>query len=378
MLDEREIGLLFPAMRVRKTAEGMVLVNGSGLGGTTTIAAGNGVRNDVLRSVGIDLDAEFDELEREIPISTAHRSRWRETTRRLFAICGEMGLAPRPLPKMGDPRRCTRCGRCVLGCAYGAKWDSRQFLRAALNKGATLVTRRRVTRVVTRGGVAVGVEARRGWRSEFYPADLVVLAAGGFGTPVILERSGIGCDRSLFVDPVLTVMAPWPGSLQNKEISMPFVVQRDGYIVSPYFDYLSYFFRRDWRSAPEDTLGLMVKIADSTEGGIAGRRVDKKLTDRDARLLSDGVGLCREIFRRLGVRGEDVILGTLNAGHPGGALPLTKQDAGTLHPSRLPRNVYVADASLFPASLGNPPILTIMALAKRVSSHCLALAPVAA
>jgi choline dehydrogenase-like flavoprotein len=28
--------------------------------------------------------------------------------------------------------------------------------------------------------------------------------------------------------------------------------------------------------------------------------------------------------------------------------------------------VYVADASLFPRSLGNPPILTIIAMAKRI------------
>jgi choline dehydrogenase-like flavoprotein len=30
-------------------------------------------------------------------------------------------------------------------------------------------------------------------------------------------------------------------------------------------------------------------------------------------------------------------------------------------------NLYVADATLIPHSLGNPPILTIVALAKRVS-----------
>jgi choline dehydrogenase-like flavoprotein len=30
----------------------------------------------------------------------------------------------------------------------------------------------------------------------------------------------------------------------------------------------------------------------------------------------------------------------------------------------------VADASLFPVALGNPPILTIMAMAKRVARLC--------
>jgi len=48
-------------------------------------------------------------------------------------------------------------------------------------------------------------------------------------------------------------------------------------------------------------------------------------------------------------------------------LPLTELEANTFHHSRLPANLYAADATLLPHSLGNPPILTIIALAKRVS-----------
>ena len=47
-------------------------------------------------------------------------------------------------------------------------------------------------------------------------------------------------------------------------------------------------------------------------------------------------------------------------------LPLTARSAASFHDDRLPDNVYVADASLFPESLGNPPILTIVAMAKRI------------
>lgn len=63
-----------------------------------------------------------------------------------------------------------------------------------------------------------------------------------------------------------------------------------------------------------------------------------------------------------------IILGTLNAGHPGGMLPLTAAEKDSLHPSVLPSNLYVADATLHPEALGNPPILTIMALAERIAS----------
>jgi len=78
-------------------------------------------------------------------------------------------------------------------------------------------------------------------------ADLVIVAAGGFNTPVILENSGIKTDKTLFVDPVLCVAVKYTDALQNKEISMPFAVQMDGYIISPYFDQLSFFFNKKWK-----------------------------------------------------------------------------------------------------------------------------------
>jgi choline dehydrogenase-like flavoprotein len=51
-------------------------------------------------------------------------------------------------------------------------------------------------------------------------------------------------------------------------------------------------------------------------------------------------------------------------------LPLTEASAPVVHDDRLPENVFVADATLLPRSLGNPPILTIIALAKRVARIC--------
>ena len=372
LFDEREIQLLFPAMQVRKTQDGMILVNGIGLGGTTTLSAGNALRMDAdLRALGIDLDDEFAEISREIPIGTQHQRRWGKTTRRLFEICQEMGLDPRAMPKMVDAGRCVNCGRCVIGCPYGAKWDSRRFLQTALEGGAELITGRRVERVVVRDGQAIGVEARSGLARRFYPADLVVLAAGGLATPAILEHSGVECEPNLFVDPVLCVATEWGESGQSREISMPFAVQRERFILSPYFDYLSFFFNRAWTHPARNTLALMVKLADSCAGSVASNgQIVKPLSGGDRAGLSEGVELCREILGRLGVRQDATYLGTINAGHPGGTLPLTAREADTLHDSRLPANVYVADATLLPRSLGNPPILTIVALAKRISRIC--------
>ena len=61
--DERMIQLLLPSMRIDRD-EDMVMVYGRGVGGTTTLATGNAVRADEgLKKIGINLDAEFEELQ---------------------------------------------------------------------------------------------------------------------------------------------------------------------------------------------------------------------------------------------------------------------------------------------------------------------------
>jgi choline dehydrogenase-like flavoprotein len=370
LFDERMISFLFPAMRILKTRE-MVLVRGQGWGGTTTISTGNGLRLDGdLKRLGIDLDEEFEAVRREIPISVEHERHWRPVTRRLFDACVDLGLSPRAMPKMGDYGRCRHCGRCILGCPDGVKWDSRRYLDSAQDKGAKLISRGRVTRLLLENGTARGVEFRTGRQKKTIEADLVVLAAGGLGTPLILDRSGIPCEPRLFVDPVLCVAAEWTGSGLDKEISMPFVVEREGYIISPYFDYLSFLFNRRWSHRSGDILSLMIKLADRPEGSISAQGIRKVLHPEDRARLDDAVALCRAILSRIGIPEEKTFLGTINAGHPGGMLPLTDRESVSFHHHALPENVYVADASLFPTSLGKPPILTIIALAKRVGRIC--------
>jgi choline dehydrogenase-like flavoprotein len=366
--DEREIQLVFPAYKVRKPTHEMILLNGIGFGGTTTISTGNALRMDRdLKALGINLDPEFEEVFREIPVTTAHQKKWHKSTRQMFDIFENMGLEPQPMPKMGDYERCQHCGRCQLGCPFGIKWDSRRFLQVAIQKGAQVVSGSRVERVVIEQGHATGVQVNNGSTHHFLPADLVILAAGGLGTPVILEHSGIPCEPRLFVDPVLCVAARSPQSMLYKDITMPFVSSRHPLILSPYFDHLSFFFNHEWRMPAGDIASIMIKLADDEIGSISSSGVKKTLTTQDRHNLDEGVLICKEILRRFGASDKDMFLGTVIAGHPGGMLPLTKKEASSFHSDRLPENLYVADASLLPKSLGNPPILTIIAMSKRIS-----------
>ena len=376
-VDPRMIRALFPAMRMRMAADRMALVCGAATGGTTTLATGNALRcDDALLQLGIDLGPEFGALLAELPVSTDHERRWRPVTRELFSACDKLGLKPTVTPKLVDYSRCVRCGRCVLGCPTGAKWDSRDHLRQAIARGARVLTGTKVERVLLGGSGqetsrATGVVVRRRGRTRFLPADLVVLAAGGFGTPAILRSSGLATQDRLFVDPVLCVAAPAEGSFSDQEVPMPFFTEGDGYIISPYFDYLSFFFERSWKRPGCDIVSLMIKLADTESGSVSGRgKVTKALSARDRQRLAAATESCVEILGSLGARRDSIFLGMLNAGHPGGTVPLTGRERDQLHSDDLPRNIYVADASLLPRSLGKPPSLTIMALAMRVAEVC--------
>lgn len=111
---------------------------------------------------------------------------------------------------------------------------------------------------------------------------------------------------------------------------------------------------------PDTTVYALVRAADDAEA-------DHRLR-ADWQRMDGAVQRSREILERMGVREKDQFLGTLNAGHPGGMLPLTEKEKDTLHSASLPDNLYVADATLLPQSMGNPPMLTIMALARKMAA----------
>lgn len=364
--DERLISIILPNMRIAKTPD-QVVVYGQGLGGTTTLATGNAIRADKgLKAIGIDLDDEFNELYHELPITTDHQRSWSDVSHRTFQAMEDLGFGPQPMPKFLRTSKCRLCGHCSIGCPYGAKWDTRELL-----DGIHIITHCRVERFETGDGRVKRVIARQGLRTISFEADLVILAAGGLGTPQILRQSGFDCQPHLFVDPVLCVATPMANVRQNRQLLMPFVSLREGYIISPYMDWLSFFFNREWRKPMDGMVSLMIKMADEEQGNVERGKVRKTLTGRDQQILSRGVADCKEILRKMGAREEDMILGTLNSGHPGGMLPLTVAEAETLHHACLPDNLYVADASLLPEALGLPPMLTIMALAKRISRQLL-------
>ena len=365
----RLIPWIFPPMQAQRSSEDLVLMRGVATGGSTTVACGNLVRaENGLAEIGLNLQAEFAELEALIGVRPFPQQRWRPVTQRMFEAAAALGLAPQPTPKAVDARRCIACGLCEVGCATGARWDARRFLADAVARGATVRTGAPARRVVVEGGQARGVLVGRGRSAERVGADVVVLAAGGIGTAQILRASGLPAHGTLWADIVLTIGGWVNGARQLREPPMVWYAQREGYILSPYLDVLSHWFHRPWRKVPaEDRVGLMIKLADTPRGKVAADgTVRKALTAADRERFLEAEALAREVLTAAGVRGP-LMASMLCGGHLGGTVPLRREDVPEMRPAGLPDGLWVADLSLLPQSQGLPTILTTAALALRVA-----------
>lgn len=103
---------------------------------------------------------------------------------------------PDPFLDGAGPARtgCNQCGRCITGCAHGAKNSlDRNYLHLARKHGARVLPERQVTHLEPLAGGGYVVHQRHPWdRSVRYPpirARQVILAAGALGTMEILFAS---------------------------------------------------------------------------------------------------------------------------------------------------------------------------------------------
>jgi choline dehydrogenase-like flavoprotein len=368
---ERNAQRFLPSMWTARSSTELVLVRGIGAGGSTTIACGSMVRaTRGLDRIGLDLGAEFDAIERELCPAAFPRERWRPTTVDMFDVAEGRGLDPVPTPKAMDALRCEACGLCEVGCATGAKWDSRRWLAQAKEAGAEVRLDSPVEKVLFEAGKAVGLKVREGRNGQALRADFIVLAAGGIGTAQILRASGLPVEDRLWADIVLTVGGRKAGADMLREPPMVWYTRHERFIVSPYLDILSHLFHRPWRKVGlRDRVGVMVKMADDSMGRVeADGTVRKDLTSADRDRLDGAAALVEGLMSEAGVEGP-FARGMLNGGHLGGTVPLGREDVDSMHPASLPERLYVADLSLLPESQGMPTMMTAAALAMRVSQR---------
>jgi choline dehydrogenase-like flavoprotein len=296
---------------------------------------------------------------------------------RIMAAARARGLAWRKLDKMIRPATCrTGCWRCVYGCPFGAKWSARELVDDARAHGATLLLDARVTRVLVEDGRAAGVAAVVGGRAETFRAGRVVLAAGGIGSPRILQASRLLAGPvPFFSDPVVAVMGtvddmagggaevPMAAGMGDPAAG---ITLSDLTLPRPMYQaFAAQAGRVDRLFAHDRTLTIMVKIRDEIRGNVGPRWVDKTLDAADRNRLAGGIAIARGVLDAAGAR--HIFASHHFAAHPGGTVRIgdaLDADLRTATPG-----LYVCDASVIPAPWGLPPTLTLLCLGRRLGGH---------
>jgi choline dehydrogenase-like flavoprotein len=354
-----------------------LLVRGITAGGSSTINFATAASPPAaFARLGIDLADDERALRTELPLGPLPDNLVGPMAQRIMAAAQGIGLGWHKLDKMIRPAICrTGCWRCMYGCPFGAKWTARDFLDEACRHGTQLVADARVEQVIVEGGRAAGVTVTVDGALHTVRAPLVVLAAGGIGSPRLLHDSGLAAAAvPFFSDPVVAVMGsvedldggaevPMAAGLALPEEGISFA---DLTLPRPmYSAFAAQVGRLDRLGAHHRTLSIMVKIADEAGGAVGPRWVDKTLTAADKAKLRRGVAVARDILQAAGAR--HVFSSHHFAAHPGGTAPIgavVNADLATATPG-----LYICDAAVLPGPWGLPPTLTLLCLGRRLGRH---------
>ncbi len=337
------------------------------LGGTTMVTMGNAVRTseDVFKAMGIDLEKEFTDVEHDLKVITLPDSHFGSGTLKLMESASSLGFIVEKMPKFIDPDICKPCGKCALGCRRDAKWTSMSYIDEAIKLGANVIEKTLVTELIIDNQKVVGVKS---YNREF-KADLVILCAGAINTPRILIKSGIKAGEHLFVDTFVTIGGIKKKIKFNKEVPMNALIKLDDIILSPHFSEILVEKLKNFRVQKKDILGIMIKIKDESSGLVTENSVVKNNTSNDVELLSKGSAIAGSILMNAGVDSTSLVSTPPRGAHPGGTAAIGEVVDENLETKI--SGLFVVDASVFPEAPGAPPVLTIIALAKRLANYLL-------
>lgn len=351
---------------------GVELLKTSCIGGTTLVTAGNAVRTcqEEFKEMGINLSPEFLEVENELNVGTLPDTHLGEGTLKIMEASSSLGLSMEKMPKFINPKECIPCGKCAWGCARNAKWSSLDFIFEARNKGLRIIDNTQVTQIITSNGQLKGLEAfnhEKGVKEE-YDADRIIVSSGAVETPLLLRSAGLVAGEHLFVDTFVTVGGVLPDIQFYKEVSMNGLLKKeDGFILTPHYSSILLSKLKHLGFQEKDILGIMVKIRDESSGRVDEGGVIKNNTSNDMGLLAEGSALAGSILTEASVNPETLVSTPARGAHPGGTAAIGEVVDRNLETEV--EGLYVCDASVFPRAPGAPPVLTILALAKRLAKH---------
>lgn len=399
------------------------------VGGTTVINSGTCFRapdpvlEDWRNRYGVtwarDLDEDYAEAEEFLHVTQLDPERMGRNGQLAMEGAAALGASGAPIHR--NAGSCVQCSSCPFGCSIDAKRGMHvSYLPRAVAAGARLRTRVEAQRVLLEDGRAVGLACavQDGGRSRPFTvrARRAVIAAGGaLGTPELLLRSGLGgaqVGRNLHIHPACWVGARYEEEVRGWEgVMQSFYVDQwepKGVLLEATFTPLA--FGGAWllgagREHQRALLGfghigsIGVHLSDRSSGrvGLANGgaiRASYKLTREDTDRIAFGIARAAEVhfaagatevfpnIPRFGVlkpgdlaQFEATRLKAselrLEAFHPMGTARISADPRegvcaadGSVHGTP---GLYVADASLFPTSVGVNPMMTIIAFSKQIS-----------
>jgi choline dehydrogenase-like flavoprotein len=367
-----------------------------------------------------DLDADYAEAEEFLRVTQLDPERMGRNGQLTMEGAAALGASGAPIFR--NAGNCVQCSSCPYGCAIDAKRGMHvSYLPRAVAAGARVRAGVEAQRVLVEDGRAVGLACATrdaGGRERTYEvrARRAVIAAGGaFGTPELLLRSGLGGEqvgRNFHIHPACWVGARYEEEVRGWDgVMQSFYVDEwepQGVLLEATFTPLA--FGGAWlagtgadhqRSLLEfgHVGSIGVHLCDRSQGRVGlgndgAIRASYKLTREDADRIHYGIARAAEVHFAAGaveVYPNIPRFGTLKRSE------LAAFEAARLKPSELrleafhpmgtarisadprqgvcaadgsvrgTRDLYVADASLFPTSVGVNPMMTIIACAKQVS-----------
>lgn len=366
----------------KKSKEGVIIYRTFMAGGTTVVATGNAVRGfeKEFKRMGIDLREEFEESENELNVKLSTKKIQSSGSRAIYEAAVNLGYKMEPMPKSIDEKKCIKCGMCIYGCKQNAKWTAKEYLDKAVKHGTVIEYDIKVEKILIDNNKAYGVQGLKNNVDLEYKADKIILAAGGLGTPVILQNSNVNnpaVGKNLFIDIFVNIYGITNNLSQASEPPMEFVDlefhKEKGFILSPFINSqkMIRFIEagiKGMRLNKNNLIGIMVKISDTADGIVyRDGTISKVVTKDDKYKLEQGIKIAKEILIKAGADKNKLLVSNPQGAHPGGTAAI-----GTVLNKNLQteiKNLYVCDASVFPSSPGAPPILTIVALAKKLAKN---------
>lgn len=367
------------------TEEGLNIISPIMVGGATSMYCGCAAPpptwlKDKYR---VDIDREVAEAEAELHIAPLPPELRGAASTRIAEAAGALGHDWFAQPKFMAPARAKpfNCSAsCMLGCRCGAKWNAGEWIDDAVRAGAQLHTGATITRVLRDGSRVRGIEGRMAGRDFTAAAPVVVIAAGGIGSPRILQRSGLArAGERMAMDTTVMIygMARERGTGSEPPMTWSWENPDEGYMLStltdPWLLYPLGAARVGLKPAlmwPRwgNLLGVMIKLKDELSGGVfADGTIRKPLTAQDAGRLASARRMTERILIEAGADPSSIFQRPLLGTHPSATVRI-----GDMLDTDLKTEIdglYVCDASTFPESLDRPTVLTIIGLGKRLARH---------